>query len=246
MPPVPRVGQQPQGQQRARPRRRGRGRRTSHCAAQASAQRDGLVDPARRRPAAAGIGWCDGTQVVEKVSSSPSLHVELVVVAAVVGAAAAGGRAAPACPGRRSAVITSLAVRSSLRGAPTAGPCRSRTAPPTRAASGRVPRDARRPGARGRRGRRRAASGRSPCTTPVVGRVGRLEDGRCRRRSGGSTASPSAGPSSQRPCSAVPSSAAKQAGESKRGRHSQSTEPSVPTSAAVRRVAEHGVVLDRQ
>ena len=45
----------------------------------------------------------------------------------------------------------------------------------------------------------------------------------------------SAGASSQRPWSSVPSSAAKQAGESKRGRHSQSIEPSLPTSAAVPR-----------
>ena len=44
----------------------------------------------------------------------------------------------------------------------------------------------------------------------------------------------STGSISQRPCSGVPSSAAKQAGESKRGRQSQSMEPSVPTSAAVR------------
>ena len=35
------------------------------------------------------------------------------------------------------------------------------------------------------------------------------------------------------PFSAVPRSAAKQAGESKRGRHSQSIEPSLPTSAAL-------------
>jgi len=37
----------------------------------------------------------------------------------------------------------------------------------------------------------------------------------------------------QRPCSAAPSSAAKQADASKRGRHSQSIEPSIPTNAAV-------------
>jgi hypothetical protein len=37
----------------------------------------------------------------------------------------------------------------------------------------------------------------------------------------------------QRPCCGPPSSAAKHAGESKRGRHSQSIEPSAPTSAAV-------------
>src|SRR4051794_26858113 len=42
-----------------------------------------------------------------------------------------------------------------------------------------------------------------------------------------------AGPISQRPCSGVPRSAAKQAGESNRGRQSQSTEPSRPTRAAV-------------
>jgi hypothetical protein len=37
---------------------------------------------------------------------------------------------------------------------------------------------------------------------------------------------------SQRPCSLLPSSAAKQAGESKRGKQSQSIDPSRPTSAA--------------
>ena len=37
----------------------------------------------------------------------------------------------------------------------------------------------------------------------------------------------------QRPCSGVPSSAAKQAPESKRGKQAQSIEPSRPTSAAV-------------
>ena len=42
-----------------------------------------------------------------------------------------------------------------------------------------------------------------------------------------------AGASSQRPCSGPPSRAAKQAAESKRGQHSQSIEPSRPTSAAV-------------
>ncbi len=36
-----------------------------------------------------------------------------------------------------------------------------------------------------------------------------------------------------RPWSGVPNSAAKQAAESKRGRHSQSIDPSFPTSAAV-------------
>ena len=43
----------------------------------------------------------------------------------------------------------------------------------------------------------------------------------------------SAGAISQRPCSGVPSRAAKQAPESKRGKQSQSIEPSRPTSAAV-------------
>ena len=41
------------------------------------------------------------------------------------------------------------------------------------------------------------------------------------------------GAMSQRPLSGVPSSAAKQAPESNRGRHSQSIDPSMPTSAAV-------------
>jgi hypothetical protein len=44
---------------------------------------------------------------------------------------------------------------------------------------------------------------------------------------------PSDGASSQRPCSGVPSSAAKQLCESNRGRQSQSIEPSAPTNAAV-------------
>jgi Glycosyl hydrolases family 15 len=43
----------------------------------------------------------------------------------------------------------------------------------------------------------------------------------------------SAGLMSQRPCSGVPSKAAKQASESKRGQHSQSMLPSRPTRAAV-------------
>lgn len=42
-----------------------------------------------------------------------------------------------------------------------------------------------------------------------------------------------AGASSHRPCSGVPSKAAKQAPESNRGRHSQSIDPSRPTRAAV-------------
>ncbi len=41
------------------------------------------------------------------------------------------------------------------------------------------------------------------------------------------------GPMRQRPCSGAPSNAAKQAPESNRGKHSQSIEPSNPTSAAV-------------
>jgi Cupin domain len=44
---------------------------------------------------------------------------------------------------------------------------------------------------------------------------------------------PPAGAMRQRPCSGVPSRAAKQAALSKRGRQSQSSEPSRPTSAAV-------------
>src|ERR1700733_1008697 len=42
-----------------------------------------------------------------------------------------------------------------------------------------------------------------------------------------------AGAICQRPCSRPPSSAAKQAAESKRGKHNQSIDPSRPTSAAV-------------
>ena len=45
-------------------------------------------------------------------------------------------------------------------------------------------------------------------------------------------------------CSGVPSSAAKQASESKRGQHSQSIEPSRPTSAAVSAVADQRVVFN--
>jgi hypothetical protein len=41
------------------------------------------------------------------------------------------------------------------------------------------------------------------------------------------------GASSQRPCSAVPNNAAKQAAESNRGQHNQSIEPSRATSAMV-------------
>ena len=46
-------------------------------------------------------------------------------------------------------------------------------------------------------------------------------------------AAPSWGAISQRPCSGPPSRAAKQAGLSNRGQHSQFSEPSRPTSAAV-------------
>jgi hypothetical protein len=41
------------------------------------------------------------------------------------------------------------------------------------------------------------------------------------------------GASDQRPCSSPPSSAAKQAAESNRGKHNQSIDPSRRTSAAV-------------
>ena len=44
---------------------------------------------------------------------------------------------------------------------------------------------------------------------------------------------PDVGAMIQRPCSGVPKSDAKQAAESKCGRHSQSIDPSRPTSAAV-------------
>ena len=47
--------------------------------------------------------------------------------------------------------------------------------------------------------------------------------------------SPSTAESFQRPSSGVPSRAAKTEGESKRGKHSQSTLPSRETSGAVRR-----------
>jgi len=57
-------------------------------------------------------------------------------------------------------------------------------------------------------------------------------------------AASAAGASSQRPCSGVPSSAAKQAPESKRGQHSQSTEPSFAISAAVW-PSDEGVVFDQ-
>ncbi len=48
-----------------------------------------------------------------------------------------------------------------------------------------------------------------------------------------SQSSAPSGASRQWPCSSSPSRAAKQLGESNRGRQSQSTEPSRPTSAAV-------------
>ena len=94
--------------------------------------------------------------------------------------------------------------------------------------------------------RRRSASGRGPsrlrcrwCTwSPAP---------RCPRRSGGCTArARRPGRAASGRCSASPSSAAKQAGESKRGRHSQSTEPSLADQGGGAGVAEHGVVLDRQ
>ncbi len=61
------------------------------------------------------------------------------------------------------------------------------------------------------------------------------ESPRYRRRSAGGGAAPEgcAGPIRQYPCSSVPSSPAKAAWESNRGRHSQSAVPSRQTSAAV-------------
>ena len=72
-------------------------------------------------------------------------------------------------------------------------------------------------------------------TRASLGLEDRLQDQRVVCGSGASSASrpASAGASSQRPCSGVPSSAAKQAPESKRGKQHQSIEPSRPTSAAV-------------
>jgi len=46
------------------------------------------------------------------------------------------------------------------------------------------------------------------------------------------------------PCRRSPSSAAKQASESNAGQHSQSIEPSRPTSAAVSQSPDQGIILD--
>lgn len=67
-----------------------------------------------------------------------------------------------------------------------------------------------------------SAASNSVSSTSVPGRYRRVARG-----------AGSAGASSQRPCSGALSSAAKQAGLSKRGQHSQSIEPSRATSAAV-------------
>ena len=65
----------------------------------------------------------------------------------------------------------------------------------------------------------------------VSNRVSRISvSGRYRRLTRGASA---AGRMSQRPFSGEPSKAAKHAAESKRGQHSQSTEPSRATSTAV-------------
>jgi hypothetical protein len=62
--------------------------------------------------------------------------------------------------------------------------------------------------------------------------VSRISESVWYRRVTWACAPPGAGVIRQCPCCSVPSSAAKQAGESNRGRHSQSTEPSRLTSAA--------------
>ena len=67
----------------------------------------------------------------------------------------------------------------------------------------------------------------------ALGGVRRLQHARCRRRSGARTVCSSSGPTSQRPLRRSPSSAAKHAGESNCGRHSQSSDPSMPMRAAV-------------
>ena len=53
-----------------------------------------------------------------------------------------------------------------------------------------------------------------------------------------------AGAICQRPCSGVPRSAAKQAGESNRGKHSQSIEPSEPDQGRGVQIADEGVLLN--
>ena len=57
--------------------------------------------------------------------------------------------------------------------------------------------------------------------------------GRYQRRVATTSLAPPAGARRQKPCSSSPSRREKQDGESKCGRHSQSTEPSSPTKAAV-------------
>ena len=70
---------------------------------------------------------------------------------------------------------------------------------------------------------------------PRRGLVLGLEHHRARAVTAGRASAPSAGAIEKRPCSGVPSSAAKHAGASKRGAHHQSTDPARETSAAVRR-----------
>ncbi len=59
------------------------------------------------------------------------------------------------------------------------------------------------------------------------------ESGRYHRRVARIASGPPAGAICQKPCDSWPSSRVKHDGESKCGRHSQSTEPSIPTRAAV-------------
>ena len=117
---------------------------------------------------------------------------------------------------------------------PTARPSRSRSGRRGPCASAPVPTGPRRC-ARCRRLRSRIGM-QSVTRTPPSSVCERRSRARaCRRGTGARSRAARRRPARccQRPCGSSPSSAAKHAPESKRGTHSQSIEPSLPTSAAV-------------
>ena len=121
---------------------------------------------------------------MEKVSSSPSATSNSSSWRWSTACGSRGPRST-SLSGPAIAVITSLAVRSSSAAHPRAGPCRSRTARPTRGASGPC---------RSTPATRRTTSARPSPQRHQVGqrhhagvgrREGGLQDRGCRRRSGG-------------------------------------------------------------
>ena len=224
------VGHQPEGEQASAARRRGAARPSGRSS---STQLVVVVDWSRSGRGAVEPRGCayDGNQVIEKVSSSPSRDVELVVVPVVVGTGSRGPRST-SWSGPPMAVITGspsivTAAHPGLDGA-VVEPHPPLVVHPDRAADPGEPADQVDPSVAARHHVGEGDHAR-------VGGERGLERRPRRRRSGGSTGSRRRARTASgrgRRCRAAP---ARQAGESKRGRHSQSTEPLVPTSAAVRR-----------